>query len=157
MYGLTTFSRLFNFRSQWSKNRFAVMSRVPTKIHRFTMPRRSVTDQCSSSCYKIIVITILLSTFDITTTAAAAAERYRFLGIFPHPAVSHFSAFEPLLTELSARGHHVYVVSHFPTKTMPPPENYHDFPLDPSEIMTSTAPADEVSRVFFMQKNFSSN
>lgn len=142
----TQFS-VFDFRSQWSVNRYAVMSRVGAEAQRISLPRRS-SGSGHCSCYKIIVITILLSTFDTILTAASAAERYRYLGIFPHPAVSHFRAFEPLLTELSARGHHVYVVSHFPTKTTPPSENYHDFPLDQSDIMTSTAPADEVSWFF---------
>lgn len=87
---------------------------------------------------KIIIVTIVLSCFNIK-----ANESYRFLGIFPHPAVSHFRAFEPLLTELGLRGHDVFVVSHFPNKSAP--ANYHDFPLDQNEIMTSTLSVDEVS------------
>lgn len=129
-----------DFRSQWSVKRFAVMSLGDAKSH------KSLWSRYDCSCYKIIVITILLSTFNIASTAAAATTKsYRFLGIFPHPAVSHFRAFEPLLVELSLRGHDVYVVSHFPNKNAPPPANYHDFPLDQSDIMTSTAPVDEVS------------
>lgn len=122
-----------------------------------TKSRKSLWSRCSDcSCYKIIVITILLSTFNITLTAAAASttKSYRFLGIFPHPAVSHFRAFEPLLLELSSRGHDVYVVSHFPNKNAPPPANYHDFPLDQSDIMTSTALVDEVSAKNYCELNF---
>lgn len=69
-------------------------------------------------------------------------ESYRFLGIFPHPAVSHFRAFEPLLTELSLQGHEVFVISHFPNKSAV--KNYHDFSLDQNDIMTESVSVDEV-------------
>lgn len=74
------------------------------------------------------------------------SESYRILGLFPHPAISHFRAFQPLLIELATLGHEVVVVSHFPHKNAP--ENYRDLVLDQSDIMTDSAPVDEVSRNF---------
>ncbi|XP_017768993.1 PREDICTED: UDP-glucuronosyltransferase 1-7C-like isoform X1 [Nicrophorus vespilloides] len=47
---------------------------------------------------------------------AAVCESYRILCIFPHQMKSHFDVFEPLLKELSARGHDLTVISHFPQK-----------------------------------------
>lgn len=43
-------------------------------------------------------------------------EGYRILGTFSHPGISHFAVFQPLLEELSRRGHEVTVVSSFPLK-----------------------------------------
>jgi glucuronosyltransferase len=71
------------------------------------------------------------------------SESYRILGLFPHPAISHFRAFQPLLVELAALGHEVFVVSHFPFKNAP--ENYRDLVLDQSDIMTGSFSVDEVS------------
>jgi glucuronosyltransferase len=71
------------------------------------------------------------------------SESYRILGLFPHPALSHFRAFQPLLEELAKVGHDVVVVSHFPQKNVP--NNYRDFVLDQNQILTDTAPVEEVS------------
>lgn len=71
------------------------------------------------------------------------SESYRILGLFPHPAISHFRAFQPLLIELAALGHEVVVVSHFPDKNAP--GNYRDLVLDQNDIMTNSFPVDEVS------------
>lgn len=56
------------------------------------------------------------------------SDSLNILGIFPHPAISHFKVFQPLLRELAVRGHDVSVVSHFPNNDVS--ENYHDFTLD---------------------------
>lgn len=61
------------------------------------------------------------------------SDSMNVLGIFPHPAISHFKAFQPLLIELAARGHGVSVVSHFPKSDAL--ENYHDFTLDTVSII----------------------
>lgn len=70
------------------------------------------------------------------------SESYRILGLFPHPAISHFRAFEPLLVELASLGHEVVVVSHFPEKNAP--ENYRDLVLNQNDIMTGSASVEEV-------------
>lgn len=49
------------------------------------------------------------------------------LGVFPYEGKSHFFVFQPLLLELSRRGHNITVISHFPQQN--PPENYHDISL----------------------------
>lgn len=56
------------------------------------------------------------------------SDSLNILGIFPHPAISHFKAFQPVLRELAARGHYVSVVSHFPNRDAL--ANYRDFTLD---------------------------
>lgn len=71
------------------------------------------------------------------------SDSYRVLGIFPHPAISHFRAFHPVLRELANVGHDVVVVSHFPESN--PLPNYRDLVLDRSDIMTAAFTVDEVS------------
>lgn len=71
------------------------------------------------------------------------SDSYRVLGIFPHPAISHFRAFQPVLRELANIGHDVVVVSHFPEDN--PSTNYRDLVLDQSEIMTAGFSVDEVN------------
>lgn len=45
---------------------------------------------------------------------------YRILALFPYPLRSHFNIFEPFLTELAHRGHHLTVVTPFITnQTIP--------------------------------------
>jgi glucuronosyltransferase len=72
-------------------------------------------------------------------TSAAA----RILGLFIHPAISHFRAFQPVLRELAEKGHDVVVVSHFGEKKKV--ENYRELLLDQDVVLTGTAPVDEVS------------
>lgn len=49
------------------------------------------------------------------------------LGVFPYEGKSHFFVFQPLLHELTKRGHNLTVISHFPQKNTI--ENYHDISL----------------------------
>lgn len=91
---------------------------------------------------KLIHIVLLIALMQSHTS-----EAYRILGLFPHPAVSHFRAFQPLLQELAALGHEVLVVSHFPDNNAP--QNYRDFVLDQSQIMTEAFSVDEVSSKTF--------
>jgi glucuronosyltransferase len=55
------------------------------------------------------------------------SKSYRILGLFPHPGISHFHFFQPVMKSLAEAGHEVVVVSHFPEKA--PSENYKDIPL----------------------------
>lgn len=59
---------------------------------------------------------------------------YNILGLFPHPASSHFNVFQPILRKLADEGHKVTVVSHFPDPN--PPKNYEDLIL-PGETLTN--------------------
>lgn len=54
----------------------------------------------------------------------AATCAHRILGLFPHPGLSHFHFFHPIMKTLAEAGHEVTVVSHFPND--PPMENYKD-------------------------------
>lgn len=59
---------------------------------------------------------------------------YKILGLFPHPATSHFNVFKPILRGLADAGHEVTVVSHFPDPS--PSKNYKDLTL-PGETLTN--------------------
>lgn len=52
------------------------------------------------------------------------ADAHRILGLFPHPGLSHFQFFHPVMKALAEAGHEVTVVSHFPNKN--PIKNYKD-------------------------------
>lgn len=56
------------------------------------------------------VVTLLIST----------CECYKILCLLPYPGRSHYMVFEPLIEELSARGHHLTVVSFFPSQESNP-------------------------------------
>lgn len=66
---------------------------------------------------------------------------YKILGLFPHPGVSHFHFFHPLLRALAETGHEVTVVSHFPDKE-PVNENYIDLPLTGLEFLQNSVDLD---------------
>lgn len=59
---------------------------------------------------------------------------YKILGLFPHPATSHFNVFQPILRRLADEGHEVTVVSHFPDPN--PSKNYQDLTLQ-GETLTN--------------------
>lgn len=61
---------------------------------------------------------------------------YKILGLFPHPGLSHFHFFEPILKGLAAAGHEVTVVSYFPNPN--PPPNYHDLPLEGMKLLSDS-------------------
>lgn len=67
-------------------------------------------------------------------TLSGPTDALKVLGLFPHPAISHFRFFEPVLHELAHQGHDVTVVGLFPWKDAP--ENYHDI-IIPGELLTS--------------------
>lgn len=58
----------------------------------------------------------------------------RILGLFPHPAISHFRFFEPILRGLADAGHDMTVVGLFKYENAP--ANYKDISM-PGEILTN--------------------
>lgn len=74
-----------------------------------------------------LVVVLLLAAFATPTVAL------KVLGLFPHPAISHFRFFEPVLRGLAAAGHDVTVVGLFPWHDAP--ANYHDVVI-PGEVLT---------------------
>lgn len=83
----------------------------------------------------------------------AATCGHRILGLFPHPGLSHFHYFHPIMRALAEAGHDVTVVSHFPNK--PPMDNYKDELLsDPKDGLTNSVSLD-VSWTFLVIFSFS--
>lgn len=68
--------------------------------------------------------------------AVGHVEAYKILGLFPHPGISHFHFFEPVMKALAAAGHEVTVVSHFPNPN--PPANYTDLKLEGVELLINS-------------------
>ncbi|XP_049281307.1 UDP-glucosyltransferase 2-like isoform X1 [Anopheles funestus] len=80
----------------------------------------------------------------------APNDGYRILGLFPHPGLSHFKVFHPIMRGLANNGHHVTVVSYFPDPN--PVSNYHDLRFEGQEILT-----DAFSLEAFTGRNFFDN
>lgn len=70
------------------------------------------------------------------TTPSIDCKRKKILGLFPHPGVSHFHFFHPIMRGLAERGHEVTVLSHFPDKS--PPIGYTDVPLTGRETLSNS-------------------
>ncbi|XP_023297572.1 UDP-glycosyltransferase UGT5-like [Lucilia cuprina] len=90
---------------------------------------------------------ICIFTIILLTTPSIDCRRKKILGLFPHPGVSHFHFFHPILRGLAERGHEVTVVSHFPDKS--PPIGYQDVPLTGRDTLTNS-----VDLKFFENRNF---
>lgn len=76
---------------------------------------------------------LIMSSSSITTVFSL-----RILGLFPHPGLSHFHFFHPIMRSLADAGHDVTVISHFPDKQSPAPENYHDLRLPTTESLSNS-------------------
>ncbi|XP_048483174.1 UDP-glycosyltransferase UGT5 [Plutella xylostella] len=89
--------------------------------------------------------------FCVCLAATVAAESYNILGIFPSPDRSHHLTYRPLFRELSARGHQVTLITHFPLPA--PPPNYKEILLSKSPVHKGlsfeSVIVNEVSRVPF--------
>jgi hypothetical protein len=66
----------------------------------------------------------------------ADGDSSRILGLFPHPGLSHYKFFKPIMNGLADAGHEVVVVSYFPD-TKAASKNYVDLALTKTdEILT---------------------
>lgn len=70
----------------------------------------------------------------VAILSVSHSSAYRILGLFPHPAISHYRVFEPILHGLAKAGHNVTVFSHFPSKNIQP--NFTDI-LMPGVVLTA--------------------
>lgn len=70
-----------------------------------------------------------------SSSLIATAESLKILGLFPHPAISHFHVFHPIMRGLADAGHDVTVVSHFPDENAP--ANYKDLHLPSTDSLTN--------------------
>ncbi|KAH8378116.1 hypothetical protein KR093_009383, partial [Drosophila rubida] len=96
----------------------------------------------------LLLLQLLLSTLCILGHHQVGAGRpLKVLGLFPHPGVSHFHFFQPIMHALAEVGHDVNVISHFPSKN--PPIRYKDFPLTGMDKLTNT-----VDLKFFEKRAF---
>lgn len=62
----------------------------------------------------------------------------KILGIFPHPGVTHFYFFHPIMRALAEAGHDVTVVSQFPDAKAP--KNYKDLVVTGVSTLHDTVP-----------------
>lgn len=69
-------------------------------------------------------------------TTSSSVHSLRILGLFPHPGLSHFHFFHPIMRALADAGHDVVVVSHFPDKNSP--DNYEDLRLPMTEMLMNS-------------------
>lgn len=69
-------------------------------------------------------------------TLVQASYPLKILGLFPHPGISHFHYFHPIMRGLAEKGHDVTVISHFPDKS--PSARYRDLPLIANETFTNS-------------------
>ncbi|XP_039956993.1 UDP-glucosyltransferase 2-like [Bactrocera tryoni] len=69
----------------------------------------------------------LLLLLGLCCTLVQASYPLKILGLFPHPGISHFHFFHPVMRGLAEKGHDVTVLSHFPDKN--PPPGYKDLSL----------------------------
>lgn len=78
-----------------------------------------------------VIVSIL-----VMTTVIPESSSLRILGLFPHPGVSHFHFFHPIMLGLAEAGHNVTVVSHFPDNKAP--SNYMDLVIGGQENLTNS-------------------
>ncbi|XP_069964141.1 UDP-glycosyltransferase UGT5 isoform X1 [Bactrocera oleae] len=78
----------------------------------------------------------LLLLLGLYCTLVQASYPLKILGLFPHPGISHFHFFHPIMRGLAEKGHDVTVISHFPDKS--PPARYRDLPLIANETLTNS-------------------
>ncbi|XP_017471788.1 PREDICTED: UDP-glucuronosyltransferase 1-1-like [Rhagoletis zephyria] len=78
----------------------------------------------------------LLLLLGLCCTLVQASYPLKILGLFPHPGISHFHFFHPIMRGLAEKGHDVTVISHFPDKS--PPVRYRDLPLTNHETLTNS-------------------
>ncbi|KAH8271775.1 hypothetical protein KR044_005411 [Drosophila immigrans] len=78
-------------------------------------------------CWKWLLLFSLFSCLDSSVSL-------KILGLFPHPAISHFQFFHPILRGLAETGHKVDVISPYPDAQ--PPLGYTDYPLSSNYSIT---------------------
>lgn len=71
-----------------------------------------------------------------TITFIDSTDSLKILGLFPHPGLSHFHFFHPIMRGLAEKGHDVTVISHFSDNNAP--QNYKDVPLPKTDTFTNT-------------------
>ncbi|XP_058820277.1 UDP-glycosyltransferase UGT5-like [Topomyia yanbarensis] len=96
--------------------------------------------RCSTSAISAVLL--------LWTISVQPGLTHRVLGLFPHPGLSHFKVFQPIMRELAQVGHQVAVVSYFPNLDEPHP-NYTDYMFEGQDILTNS-----LSLKHFTQRKF---
>lgn len=78
-----------------------------------------------------VIVNILVMMMVISKSSSL-----HILGLFPHPGVSHFHFFHPIMVGLAEKGHNVTVVSHFPDANAP--SNYKDLVIGGQDNLTNS-------------------
>jgi glucuronosyltransferase len=81
-----------------------------------------------------VKVTMLVVALIIQTINLAAASK--ILGLFPHPGISHFNVFRPIMLQLASLGHEVEVASYFPNEK--PVDHYKDLVFEGQTILTGS-------------------
>ncbi|XP_055637869.1 UDP-glycosyltransferase UGT5-like [Toxorhynchites rutilus septentrionalis] len=74
---------------------------------------------------------------------------HRILGLFPHPGLSHFKVFQPIMRGLADAGHQVVAVSYFPNRDETHP-NYTEYAFEGQNILTNSFSVEAFSRRTFL-------
>lgn len=102
-------------------------------IEKFTISKNQHAQHFIDDTTKMILPTIVLA---LLITTSSPVQPLRILGLFPHPGLSHFHFFHPIMRALADAGHDVVVVSHFPDKNSP--DNYEDLRLPITDMLTNS-------------------
>lgn len=86
--------------------------------------------------FQAMISKLLLWTVAIFAVSMGHCEALRVLGLFPHPGLSHFHFFHPIMRGLADAGHDVTVVSYFPDPKAP--VNYKDLSLGNMDMLTNS-------------------
>lgn len=86
--------------------------------------------------FQAMISKLLLWTVTIFAVSMEHGEALRVLGLFPHPGLSHFHFFHPIMRGLADAGHDVTVVSYFPDPKAP--VNYKDLSLGNMDMLTNS-------------------
>ncbi|KAH8237916.1 hypothetical protein KR032_007190 [Drosophila birchii] len=70
--------------------------------------------------------------FLLLSLLVVSSNSLNILGLFPHPAMSHFKFFQPIMRGLAQAGHSVDVIS--PFRDEAPPKRYKDYQLPPASL-----------------------
>lgn len=85
---------------------------------------------CGKMAINVIIHVLLM------TTVISESSSLQILGLFPHPGLSHFHFFHPIMLGLADAGHNVTVLSHFPDKNAP--SNYKDLVIGGQADLTNS-------------------
>lgn len=97
--------------------------------------------------------TNLLLSLVVIMMTGTAVKSLKILGLFPHPGVSHFHFFQPIMSGLADAGHDVTIVSHFP-KNENVSKNYKDISLTKTHLLTNSVNLEVINKKISNPKQY---